>query len=65
MSDDAVRDEAARLEALWGGEFGREYVDRNADAGNVREPFWEEMLGRIETTSARSEERRVGKECRL
>ena len=36
--------EANRLEDLWGGEFGDAYVDRNAEVGNVRGPFWERIL---------------------
>lgn len=40
--------EARRLEALWGGQFGDEYVDRNIDAAKVRGPFWEQILSKIE-----------------
>jgi pseudaminic acid biosynthesis-associated methylase len=36
--------EAVRLEALWAGEFGDQYVERNADAGAIRGPFWAEIL---------------------
>lgn len=46
-SDDNSNDrttEAVRLEALWAGEFGDQYVERNADAGAVRGPFWAEIL---------------------
>jgi spore coat polysaccharide biosynthesis protein SpsF len=39
--------EAKRLEALWGGEFGNEYVDRNVDAAKVRGPFWQQILDQI------------------
>ncbi|MGE0395422.1 MAG: pseudaminic acid biosynthesis-associated methylase [Kofleriaceae bacterium] len=39
--------EARRLEDLWGGEFGDEYVDRNIDAAKVREPFWAALLDEI------------------
>ncbi|MGH9226792.1 MAG: pseudaminic acid biosynthesis-associated methylase [Acidimicrobiales bacterium] len=38
--------EAKRLEALWGGDFGDAYVDRNREFA-VREPFW---TGTIATT---------------
>lgn len=31
--------DATRLEQLWGGEFGDQYVDRNTEFG-VRESFW-------------------------
>ena len=33
-------DEATRLERLWNGEFGDQYVARNAGAGGGRAPFW-------------------------
>jgi len=39
--------EAARLENLWGGEFGDAYVERNKAAGDQRAPFWQNMLQRI------------------
>jgi pseudaminic acid biosynthesis-associated methylase len=35
-----------RLEALWGGDFGDAYVDRNRGAGQGRGPFWNTMLER-------------------
>ncbi len=35
--------EITRLEKLWGGEFGNEYVERNQDAGNGREQFWKQL----------------------
>lgn len=50
--DDPESDEAARLEALWGGDFGRDYVARNTEAGAAREPFWRGVLGQIEAHSA-------------
>ena len=40
----AARSEADRLEALWSGEFGDRYVDRNRDAGDPREPFWNHIV---------------------
>jgi len=36
----SVADEARRLEDLWGGTFGDEYIARNTRAGDVRAPFW-------------------------
>lgn len=36
--------ETARLEQLWGGEFGDAYVDRNRAAGDIRGPFWQAIL---------------------
>lgn len=41
-----VRAEASRLERLWAEEFGDDYVRRNAEAGEGREPFWRAVLGR-------------------
>ena len=37
--------EAERLEQLWAGEFGDEYVDRNLDACDGAGPFWHDLLG--------------------
>jgi pseudaminic acid biosynthesis-associated methylase len=42
-----LQPEAKRLEQLWGGEFGDQYVDRNAKSGDVRGPFWQELLGNL------------------
>src|SRR5829696_3759674 len=47
----AEGNEAARLEELWSGEFGDQYVDRNIVAGEGREPFWQETLDRLEVGS--------------
>ncbi|MSP59284.1 MAG: methyltransferase domain-containing protein [Myxococcales bacterium] len=44
MSSPDKRSEAGRLEALWGGEFGDAYVDRNREAVNLRGPFWSALL---------------------
>ena len=44
MSDRSRRTEAGRLEQLWAGSFGDEYMQRNADAGGPREPFWDAVL---------------------
>jgi len=41
-----------RLERLWAGEFGDEYVDRNAAAGALREGWWSDLLRRLEPASA-------------
>jgi pseudaminic acid biosynthesis-associated methylase len=43
MSD---QPETSRLEALWSGEFGDEYVDRNLAAYDQREAFWTDVLTR-------------------
>lgn len=44
--------EAKRLEALWGGEFGDDYVQRNIDAAKVRAPFWRQILDQIQVGRA-------------
>lgn len=33
-----------RLEAMWGGEFGEAYIERNRAAAAARRPFWESQL---------------------
>jgi pseudaminic acid biosynthesis-associated methylase len=40
-------DQATRLEALWAGEFGDAYVDRNLDAESGRSDFWREQIERL------------------
>ena len=45
-------DDAARLEGLWSGEFGDDYVERNRAASEGRRPFWEHVLGEIDAASA-------------
>jgi pseudaminic acid biosynthesis-associated methylase len=47
MADANGQAEIARLESVWGGEFGDEYVDRNLDAYDRREPFWTRMTTRL------------------
>lgn len=44
MTSDPKQQEAARLESLWGHEFGDQYVDRNREAGAKRGPFWQQLL---------------------
>lgn len=36
--------ETQRLEELWRGDFGNAYIDRNRNAGEKREPFWQSLL---------------------
>lgn len=36
--------EARRLEQLWAGEFGNEYLKRNVQAAEGRQPFWRMVL---------------------
>lgn len=35
--------ETKRLESLWGSQFGDDYVERNAAAGENRGPFWQAL----------------------
>jgi pseudaminic acid biosynthesis-associated methylase len=39
--------EIRRLEGVWGGEFGDEYVDRNLESYGLRKPFWDGLLPRL------------------
>lgn len=41
-----------RLEQLWAGDFGDDYVQRNADAERGREGFWAEILDRLGPATA-------------
>jgi pseudaminic acid biosynthesis-associated methylase len=43
MTSDSHLPETTRLENLWGGQFGDDYVERNAHAGDVRQAFWQDM----------------------
>lgn len=43
--------EVERLEALWSGDFGNQYVARNADAYDHRRRFWEGICGRTNPRS--------------
>lgn len=38
------QEEVARLEGLWGGSFGDAYTARNQNAGDGRQPFWDQVL---------------------
>ena len=42
---------SCRLEELWRGSFGREYTDRNADAGEKRARFWRNILSEFPVSS--------------
>jgi pseudaminic acid biosynthesis-associated methylase len=48
MADTSPHSDAQRLEGLWSGEFGSQYIERNVDAGAKREPFWRELLADVE-----------------
>jgi spore coat polysaccharide biosynthesis protein SpsF len=43
--------EVTRLENLWQGDFGNEYVDRNRAVAHGRGQFWREILADIQATS--------------
>jgi pseudaminic acid biosynthesis-associated methylase len=43
--------EAERLEALWSGDFGNDYVERNLRAYNERGPFWTSLIGTMRPES--------------
>jgi pseudaminic acid biosynthesis-associated methylase len=45
-------DDAGRLEDLWAGDFGDDYVERNKAASEGRHPFWADRLAKLEVTSA-------------
>ena len=47
MTDEHVS-EAERLEALWAGPFGDDYVERNAGAYGHREAFWTDLHQRLQ-----------------
>lgn len=47
-----MRVERERLEALWAGEFGDAYVDRNKEAVAGRIDFWRDLAERHAVTSA-------------
>jgi pseudaminic acid biosynthesis-associated methylase len=51
MNNDFALPEAERLEALWAGEFGDDYIERNIDSYNARGPFWQTILAETEATS--------------
>ncbi|MBI4396952.1 MAG: methyltransferase domain-containing protein [Elusimicrobia bacterium] len=46
------KSEAQRLEKLWSGRFGSDYVDRNLHAANSRRPFWFTLLSKYPVQSA-------------
>jgi len=50
-ADDGPTTEAERLESLWQGGFGDDYVDRNRGAYEERAAFWRSI---VETTGCRS-----------
>jgi pseudaminic acid biosynthesis-associated methylase len=40
--------EARRLEALWRGSFGDDYVDRNRNVGHARQAYWHEVMADLQ-----------------
>jgi pseudaminic acid biosynthesis-associated methylase len=51
MDNDFALPEAERLEALWAGDFGDDYIERNIDSYNARGPFWQMILAETQATS--------------
>ena len=51
MTESRGATEGERLEQLWSGDFGDEYVDRNVDSYAVREAFWRSI---VDATGCRS-----------
>lgn len=52
MTEPEELTEGERLEQLWSGEFGDEYVDRNAASYAVREQYWQSIVRTTDCTSA-------------
>ena len=52
MTREPEENEALRLEALWGGQFGDEYVERNKSGYDHRATYWRELQERFGFTSA-------------
>lgn len=46
MSEDRLAGEADRIERLWAGDFGTEYLARNPASDKGRLPFWRSLLDR-------------------
>lgn len=44
MTGEQTTSEARRLEALWGGDFGDAYVERNRDVFSPRQDFWRSIV---------------------
>lgn len=51
MSDELPPAEAVRLEALWAGEFGNAYAERNRVLNDQRTVFWSDLLSRYSIRS--------------
>jgi pseudaminic acid biosynthesis-associated methylase len=52
MGDSQSQPETKRLEALWSGQFGDEYVERNARAAEKRAGFWQMILADLQPRRA-------------
>lgn len=52
VTDQRGATEAERLERLWSGEFGDDYVDRNLDAYDTRGDFWRSVVDHTGCRSA-------------
>jgi spore coat polysaccharide biosynthesis protein SpsF len=52
LAEPSSETEALRLEQLWAGDFGDQYVERNRAAGLQRGQFWKEFLSEFPIHSA-------------
>lgn len=50
MSETGTNDEVRRLEELWAGDHGDEYIDRNWDEYSKRGPWWQAMIAKTHPT---------------
>lgn len=50
-NDSTPASEAQRLEQLWAGEFGGQYIERNQNAPNGRDAFWNKQLADYPVTN--------------
>lgn len=48
----SANSEVSRLEELWGGTFGDEYVERNSDVARGRQQFWDALIREYPVRSA-------------
>lgn len=51
MKEPKGSSESTRLEQLWGGDFGDQYIKRNLEVAEDRKPFWDMMLSEFDIAS--------------
>jgi len=51
MAGTEANGESSRLEGLWAGSFGDDYVDRNPESTEDRKAFWDQLCGRLDIGS--------------